>query len=299
MMIKTDEQILADAKKHGLLLKEDSLQRNDSGIDFQVVMAHDLNGVQWVLRYPRRIDVLPSAKKERQILTLIESRVSVQVPIWRIYSEELIAYQLLKGVPAGTIDPEAKAYIWEIDEKNVPDAFHETLALAIASLHRINPNACREAGIELETAEEARTSMRARMDKIKMTFGVSDDLWNRWQNWLANDTLWPTKTVLIHGDLHAGHILVDEASRVTGLIDWTEARVTDPAHDFVAHYRTFGEEALQRLIYHYEQAGGNVWPNMADHVIELAASYPVAIAEFAEKSGLEEYKQMAKQVLGV
>ncbi|WP_094702457.1 macrolide 2'-phosphotransferase [Brevibacillus laterosporus] len=298
-MIKTNEHIIAEAKKHGLLIKKDSLQRNDSGVDFQVVFARDMDEVKWVLRYPRREDVLPSAKKEKQMLNLIESKLSVQVPNWKIYTEDLIAYQLLNGVPAGTIDPEAKAYIWEIDEKNVPDVFHETLALAIASLHRIDSTACREAGIEMETAEEARSSMKERMDKVKMTFGVSDELWNRWQNWLANDSLWPKKTALIHGDLHAGHILVDEASRVTGLIDWTEARVTDPAHDFVAHYRTFGEAALQRLIFHYEQAGGYVWPNMAAHVIELTAAYPVGIAEFARKSGLEEYKEMARQVLGV
>lgn len=49
----------------------------------------------------------------------------------------------------------------------------------------------------------------------------------------------------------------------------------------------------------YEEAGGYVWPNMKDHVIELEAAYPVGIAEFALLSGVEEYMQMAKQALQV
>jgi macrolide phosphotransferase len=74
--------------------------------------------------------------------------------------------------------------------------------------------------------------------------------------------------------------------------------VTDPARDFIAHYRTFGREALDRLISAYAEAGGRTWSRMAEHVIELNASFAIDIAEFALKSGLDEYKQMARQSLG-
>jgi macrolide phosphotransferase len=36
---------------------------------------------------------------------------------------------------------------------------------------------------------------------------------------------------------------------------------------------------------------------MAEHVIELSATSAIYLAEFALKSGLEEYKQMAVQSL--
>lgn len=137
------------------------------------------------------------------------------------------------------------------------------------------------------------------MDNVKKEFGVNEELWNRWQKWLANDTIWPEQTAFIHGDLHAGHILIDEEARVTGFIDWTEARVDDPANDFVAHLAAFGENALKRLIDAYESAGGYVWPSMFEHIVELSAAYPVGIAEFAMKSGLSEYEAMAKQTLGL
>jgi macrolide phosphotransferase len=38
---------------------------------------------------------------------------------------------------------------------------------------------------------------------------------------------------------------------------------------------------------------------MKEHIIELSAAYPVAIAEFAIISGLEQYEKMARESLEV
>lgn len=297
-MTLTNEQVIERAKQHGLVVKEDSLLNNESGLDFQVVFATDLQGERWVLRIPRREDVLARTRQEKNILGLVSSWLPVQVPQWTIFSQELIAYKLLKGVPAGTIDQEAKAYVWEIDAQNVPDVYHQSLGGAMAALHCINQVDDKKAGFALKTPETLITSMQARMDKIKATYGVGEKLWTRWQKWLANESLWPQKTALIHGDLYPGHILIDASARVTGFIDWTEAHIDDPANDFVVHLNAFGEAALKDLINEYHKAGGYVWPTMFEHIVELAAAYPVAIAEFAMVSGLKEYEIYAKQTLG-
>jgi macrolide phosphotransferase len=52
--------------------------------------------------------------------------------------QEVLELSHNNGVPAGTIDPEAKAYVWEIDLANVPDRFHESLARGIVSLHQVS-----------------------------------------------------------------------------------------------------------------------------------------------------------------
>ena len=111
--------------------------------------------------------------------------------------------------------------------------------------------------------------------------------------------MWPKKTGLIHGDVHAGHTMIDKEANVTGLIDWTEAKVTDISNDFVFNYKAFGEEGLEALIIAYKEAGGYYWPKMKEHIIELVAAYPVSIAEFAIVSGVEEYVQMAKKALEI
>lgn len=295
--IKSRQEVLELAHKNGLTIEEGSIQFNESGLDFQVVLATDADGVRWILRLPRREDVLSSVDKEKRTLELIAPLLSVDVPRWTICTDELIAYRALNGTPVGTIDPEAKAYVWEIDLANVPNQFYESLAKGIVSLHQVSIEKARAVGLPVKTAEEVRVEMKHRMDAVKREFGVSQALWEHWQSWLHNDEIWMQATVLTHGELHAGHILIDAQAQVTGFIDWTEASVTDPARDFVAHYRTFGEDALSKLISAYAEAGGHTWTKMAEHVIELNATAAIDVAEFALRSGLDEYRQMAMQLL--
>ncbi len=297
-MGKTKEQVMAIMEKYNIKLNNDTLVFNESGLDFQIVFVTDHLGHEWVLRFPRRPDVIPRTKIEKNILGIVNQCISIfQSPNWLIYTEELIAYKKLKGVTAGTIDPEKQAYVWELDINNVPAVFHQTLGKALATLHRIPRERAIAVGMVVHTPDEARQSMRRRMEAVQEKYGVGEALWQRWQTWLNDNEIWPKETGFIHGDVHAGHILIDKDAKVMGLIDWTEAKVTDMANDFVAHYRTFGEEGLDSLIEAYKQSGGYVWPKMKEHIIELTAAYPVAIAEFATISGLAEYDQMARNVL--
>ncbi len=219
-----------------------------------------------------------------------------------VQEDDLIAYKKLTGVPAGTIDPEIQNYVWEMDYKNVPEQFHQShqsLAKALASLHTVPKAEALKVGLFVQEAEEVRESMIERMEKVKAKFGLGESLWNRWQAWVKNEELWPQRTGLIHGDVHAGHTMIDKDANVTGFIDWTEAKVTGVSNDFVFQYRAFGEAALEKLINYYRQADGIYWLAMKEHVIELNTAYPIAIAEFAIISGLKEYEQMAKETLEV
>ena len=299
-MSKDMKQVIEIAKKHNLILKEETMQFNESGLDFQVVFALDESGIDWVLRLPRREDVMPRTRVEKQALDLVNQCVkSFQVPNWIIYTDELIAYKKLDGVPAGTIDHNIGNYVWEIDINNIPPSFHMSLGRVLAELHSIPNDKAKEFGLIVQTPEEARKSMKQRMNNVKTKFGVGEKLWNRWQSWVNDDEMWPKKTGLIHGDVHAGHTMIDKEANVTGLIDWTEAKVTDISNDFVFNYKAFGEEGLEALIIAYKEAGGYYWPKMKEHIIELVAAYPVSIAEFAIISGVEEYVQMAKKALEI
>ena len=181
---KSKQEVLELAHKHDLTIQEDSLQFNESGLDFQVVLATDSNGERWILRLPRRPDVLTSVDKEKRTLELITPLLSVEVPRWTVCTDELIAYRALNGVPAGTIDSQAKAYVWEIHAANPPNQFHQSLAKGIASLHQVSIAAAQAFGLPIETAEAARVVMQQRMDAVKNEFGIGEELWNRWQSWL-------------------------------------------------------------------------------------------------------------------
>lgn len=299
-MNKEINQIIELGKKFNLILREDTVQINESGLDFQVAYALDESGIDWVLRLPRRSDVMPRTKIEKQVLDLVNKfDKSFQVPNWIIYTDELIAYKKLDGVPAGTIDHNIGNYVWEIDINNIPDSFHKSLGKVLADLHNTPSESAEALGFIVHTPEEARNSMKQRMYAVKAKFGVGENLWNRWQSWINNDEIWPKKTGLLHGDVHAGHTMIDKDANVIGLIDWTEAKVSDMSSDFVFTYKAFGEEGLEALISAYREAGGYYWPKMKEHIMELDAAYPVSIAEFALVSGVEEYDQMARKALEV
>lgn len=63
----------------------------------------------------------------------------------------------------------------------------------------------------------------------------------------------PRDLVFSHNDLGIEHVLVDpDAWTVTGVIDWSDAAITDPARDFGLLYRDLGPDALDLALSAYQ-----------------------------------------------
>ncbi|MEV7968538.1 aminoglycoside phosphotransferase family protein [Sphaerisporangium sp. NPDC088356] len=63
----------------------------------------------------------------------------------------------------------------------------------------------------------------------------------------------PRAGVFCHNDLGAEHLLVDvRASAITGVIDWTDAAITDPACDLALIYRDLGPEVFELTLADYD-----------------------------------------------
>lgn len=64
----------------------------------------------------------------------------------------------------------------------------------------------------------------------------------------------PSSLVFSHNDLGIEHVLVDPADgTVTGIIDWGDSAITDPAYDFGLLYRDLGPAALEAALDSYRQ----------------------------------------------
>jgi macrolide phosphotransferase len=296
-MIHNVEELIAVAARSGLRLEPKRVELDESGLDFLVAFASDGDGVPWVLRAPRRPDVIEVAARESRVLALVRRHLPVAVPDWRVNTPELIAYPRLAGTPAATIDPVAKDFVWHMDRHSIPAAFEDSLAGAMAALHGIDLADVAEAGVRVVQPDEARQSLAEDMDRVKRRWCVSEVRWRRWQRWLADDSYWPQHTALVHGDLHAGHMLVEKDGRVTGLLDWTDAGVGDPAVDFALYHAIFGEAAFQSLLERYRDAGGRTWPRMQDHVVEWLGAYSLTMATYALRTGDEVHVERARAAL--
>ncbi|MFA7249306.1 MAG: aminoglycoside phosphotransferase family protein [Dehalococcoidia bacterium] len=91
--------------------------------------------------------------------------------------------------------------------------------------------------------------------------------------------------VLVHGDIQRAHLFGDAAGRLTGVIDFGEAMLADPALDFAGVLNDLGWSDLERVWAAYRAAGGRVDADAARRVrfyIAVAPIYRVLYGEAAE-----------------
>lgn len=273
--------IIALAASHGLHLLPGTADLNEAGLDYQVLMASESSGRRWVLRVPRRPDVSAGMAAEARILDLVRPVLAadgVAVPDWQVREPDLIAYPALPGVPGLTLT-DAGAPQWHMDPAS-PD-YAARLGRLLARLHSITPAQAEAAGVEVRTPEQVRQAWRNDVEKVRAEFTVAPELAEAWEAWLADDSCWPRATVMTHGEIYPAHVLLAEDGAITGVLDWTTARVDDPARDLSAQYGAAGEELLQVTLDAYAAAGGRLHPSPAAQARHLWEASPIGFALYA------------------
>ena len=290
------DDLLALARRHGLALSPEGARLDPSGLDFLALHADDAEGVRWIVRVPRRPDVAAAAAVEAKILAIVRPHLPVAVPDWRVCTPELIAYPRLDGTPAVTLDTGAP--VWNrIDPAAPSDAFLDSFADALAALQAVPADGLPAGSSDLiDTIPAARERLAQAARIARDLLEPAAPTWERWQRFVAGDT-WPEHVALGHGDLHPGHLLLDDAGRLVGILDWTEARVTDPGVDLAMFAGCFGRGALERLLPRFERRGGRTWPRLVEHAVERWAMFPALAAAWAHRTGNTAVLQHARDQL--
>ncbi len=291
------DDVLARAAEHGLELSGHDATVNEAGLDYRVVMASEADGSRWVLRLPRREDVVAGMAAEVRILDLVAPVLAlddVAVPRWQVRSPDLVAYRALPGAPGLTLS-EAGEPVWHMDPAS-PD-YAERLGRLLARLHSINVEEARSAGVEVRTPAEVRQAWADDVTRVRDSFTVAPALSQAWQAWLADDACWPERTVMTHGEIYPAHVLMAEDGAITGVLDWTTARVDDPARDLSAQYGAAGEEMLEVTLQAYARAGGHVHDGLAAQAKHLWDAAPLGYALYALTTGAEADRSVAAALL--
>ncbi|MFS8096656.1 macrolide 2'-phosphotransferase [Lentzea alba] len=251
----------------------------DSGGDFLVLHAQDAAGDAWILRQPRREWALQRMGPERALLDLVADRVPVPVPRWRPDVADVAVYRALPG--ASPDEPE--------------EEYFEDVARFLAALHAIPLDEAALTGVQVRTPDQIREIVALKIHRARTELGLSDVLWRHWQAWLEDST-WPPHSVVAHADMSPANTLVDNG-KLSGVIDWTDSLVGDPAADFRRLVKQFGR--LDSLLDAYERHGGRVWPGMKRHIEERSRMAPIDSGLYGIDSGQDRYVRTALERLAL
>jgi aminoglycoside phosphotransferase (APT) family kinase protein len=205
-MALTAPQRSAIAAAHGH--EPERLVELDHGYDFVVAIVEDA----WVYRFPRRPIVEEALERELALLPVLAAELPVEVPRFELVVREplfFVRYPLVRGTPLRDEDPDG-------------------VAAFLAALH-----GCGRARPLLE-APPWREEYVERCERFARSVVplLDADERPRARAFLDEaETLTGFEPVPIHGDLLAEHMLCRDG-RLTGVIDWGDARVGDPALDY-------------------------------------------------------------------
>ncbi|MGW9072086.1 macrolide 2'-phosphotransferase [Streptomyces yangpuensis] len=271
------------SRRLGLALDPATARADDTGWDFRVVHIRAADGAWWILRRPRRPEAAEQLAFEGAVLASVRDRTPVPVPDWRLHDPDLVAYPRLPGEAAGTEDPGTLVYGWSIDPLAHPGQYLEPLARALVAVHTTPPDDFPAlAARGRADAGAVRTRIADRLDRARAELPLPEAGVRRWRAWLDEDRLWPGRLTLVHGDVHPGHTLVERPRSgppvLSGLLDWANADVGDPAVDFVDMLYAGGPAVLDRLLDAYRAAGGEVREGMRSHILARASFLWVHVA---------------------
>src|SRR5262249_6861796 len=69
----------------------------------------------------------------------------------------------------------------------------------------------------------------------------------------------PKSDAVVHGDLHSSQMLVDETNALSGVIDWGDVHVGDPAVDFAGVHAVLPKAAHQKFLEAYGPVDPTTW----------------------------------------
>lgn len=242
-------------------------------------------GREWVFRFPRRAMVLPGVRREIAVLPRVASWLPLPVPVPELVGEPTDGYpwpflgaRLLPGT--------------ELADAGVPDrdrvelgrrtgqflhVLHSPALTALAGDLPVDPMRRADASLRAAMADEWLARLRQR--GLPAGIGGMDDLL------VEGARLGPPagEPRLAHGDLHVRHVLVGDRGAATGVIDWGDVCLADPAVDLALAYAAFSGAARAALL----DAHGDVSAEQELRARVLAVCLSAVLAEYAAAEGRE------------
>lgn len=238
----------------------------------------------YVFRFPRRTIAVELIARELALLPQLAPQLPLAIPIpifsgtpSEMYPWPFGGYAIIKGVTAC--------------QHELDDAQRSALAPALGSflraLHAIDPGPSRRAGLPDDTLGRLDHSKRLAIAHERLSRlhaqGLIDDP-RMLLDWMAqiapNDS--DHARCIVHGDLYARHLVLDDRDRVVGIIDWGDVHYGDPALDLAIAFTMLPPSAHARFRDAYGSIDERTWALARYRAIyhsALVATYGLEIGD--------------------
>lgn len=232
-----------------------------AGWDNSAWLVRAASGERFVFRFPRRRVAVPLLEREVAVLPVLAP--DLPLPITTPVSSGLdssgwpfAGYRFLPGVPLATSGRE-------------PDlGFAAAVGGLLRALHQ-RPAAVGLAGDELGKVDARRRLPVTRGLAERRGVEVPEDL----VDLALAVSLTERPRVVVHGDLDGRHVLIDEEGRASGVIDWGDVHLGDPATDLA-----FAFSALEgRTRDAFFEAYGLVWDGLPTLALARYRAFHMAL----------------------
>ena len=223
-------------------LKTESLEFLGAG-DF--CSAYLVNN-EWVFRFAKHDEARRSLQREFCLLPKIAGRITLEIPFPELASFDrepsFIAYRLL---PDNSLAPEL--YLRLDETKRAKCALQ--VAAFLNQFHSIEIETAQNCGVK--TCDFRSKYQRVLSATKKRLFPLlpepgQDFIEQVMAEYLAADDDY--RPALLHGDLSPDHVLFDaKTGSVSGIIDFGDMMIGDPARDLLWIYEDYGLDFLARL----------------------------------------------------
>jgi len=211
--------------------------------DQDCALVEDATGRRWVVRSPRTSAAGARLEAEGRLLGVLAGWLPYSVPAVEGSAAlpeggRAVVHRTLSGRP--------------VDLESLEPAAPLTAAIgrALAALHDVPDRLVEDVGLPGYTADEYRQRRLAEVDRAAVSGHVPPALLQRWEQALEEVSAWRFMPCVVHGDLAPENVLVDD-ERVTGILEWAETRLADPADDFAWLASGCSAETLDAVIEAY------------------------------------------------
>ena len=263
-------------------VRADALQLLSDAGDFSVF---EVDG-EWVFRFPLDDWAEKALLSEFALLDALGSKLPLPVPMHRFrgvpgdsYPRHFGGYARLPGQPGNRIDLPS----------GVRNAIAADLGRFLGELHRFDTEQALALGVPRLGKRQRtfdRKQHRALRELERREECLPPEIYSQCHSFLSDDSHRPPayngSVRLLHDDVDGSHVLVDEsAGHVSGIIDWGDASVGDPARDFARLWMWQGDAFVATAMDEYRLP-------LDEHVWERVRYGGVCLALLALEHGSSE-----------